>query len=119
MAESKKKGDDVVQGVSIGLLLWLFFLLALVALGYQVTVSIILGGLGGFSGGWIVAWWNSDEPPSELDRPKTMEEQAGERRTAPGIAEAQARRKCRERRTPRGRVLPIPRFLLTKRKRRR
>ncbi|MEH2264223.1 hypothetical protein [Nostoc sp.] len=49
------------DGVDTGLKYWLFFMLGFVYLGYPPPMSILLGGIGGLAGGWIIAWWGSKE----------------------------------------------------------
>ncbi|NEO27268.1 MAG: hypothetical protein F6K03_10310 [Kamptonema sp. SIO4C4] len=91
--------------VSIGLGLWLFFLLAFVMLGYPILMSIFLGALAGLSGGWIVAWWKDDTPPPKPSKPKEEAKRRYEKRkrNGPGIFAAQKQRRVREKRSPRGR----------------
>lgn len=45
--------------VPIALKMWLAFLIALVLVGYSVPTSIVLGAIGGFSGGMVMAWWDA------------------------------------------------------------
>ncbi|MBW4615390.1 MAG: hypothetical protein KME21_19355 [Desmonostoc vinosum HA7617-LM4] len=49
------------DGVDAGLKYWLFFMLGFVFLGYPAPMSILLGGIAAFGGGWITAWWGSKE----------------------------------------------------------
>lgn len=58
------KGKAVINDmtdliVPAALRIWLVFLLVFVLLGYSVTVSILFGAIGGFSGGVVSAWWNA------------------------------------------------------------
>jgi len=50
------------DGVDAGLKYWLFFLLSFLLLGYEPSLSILLGGLAGVGAGFIFAWWGSKEP---------------------------------------------------------
>ncbi|MDB9313097.1 hypothetical protein PN462_08290 [Spirulina sp. CS-785/01] len=99
-----------LKEVSIGLIVWLVFLLSFILLGYPILISIFLGALGGLSGGWIVAWWNDDTPPPESSHQEEEEINYPKRKShGPGIVAAQQQRRIRERHTPRGRVvLPLP-----------
>ncbi|BAZ32589.1 hypothetical protein NIES4074_50950 [Cylindrospermum sp. NIES-4074] len=49
------------DGIDAGLKYWLFFMLGFVFFGYQAPMSIVLGGIAGLGGGWIIAWWKSKE----------------------------------------------------------
>jgi hypothetical protein len=52
---------SVDAGFKSGLKYWLFFMLALAALGYEAILSISLGALGGLAVGVIVAWSQAKE----------------------------------------------------------
>ncbi len=49
------------DGIDAGLKYWLFFLLGFTLLRYPPHISILLGGIAGLGGGWIIAWWGSKE----------------------------------------------------------
>lgn len=59
----KQDATAISSGISIGLQLWLFFLLSFVLLQYPVPLSILLGAIGGLAGGLVVAWWYSKDVP--------------------------------------------------------
>jgi hypothetical protein len=64
------------DGIDAGLKYWLFFLLGFMLLGYQGPLSILLSGIAGFGGGWIIAWWGSREETItqlQLDIPEDSE----------------------------------------------
>jgi hypothetical protein len=52
---------SVDAGFKSGLKYWLFFMLALAALGYEPLLSISLGALGGLAVGIIVSWSKAAE----------------------------------------------------------
>ncbi|MEM9539463.1 MAG: hypothetical protein AAGA60_08120 [Cyanobacteria bacterium P01_E01_bin.42] len=95
------------NGISTGLTLWLFFLVAFVVLGYSVPLSIIVGAIGGLSGGRIVTWWHSKDSPPPERSPEEPEENPFKRNRRMGIVEAQQQRKIREDRTPRGEISAV------------
>jgi hypothetical protein len=49
------------DGIDAGLKYWLIFMLGFLFLGYSAPISILLGCIAGIGGGWIIAWWRSDE----------------------------------------------------------
>jgi uncharacterized membrane protein YeaQ/YmgE (transglycosylase-associated protein family) len=49
------------EGIDAGLKYWLCFMLGFVFIGYSAQMSILLGGIAGLGGGWIIAWWKSKE----------------------------------------------------------
>jgi hypothetical protein len=49
------------DGIDAGLKYWLIFMLGCLFLGYSAPISILLGCIAGIGGGWIIAWWRSDE----------------------------------------------------------
>ena len=56
------------DGIDAGLKFWLFFLVGFTSLGYPADIGVLLGGIGGFAGGWIYAWWGSkEETKSQLE----------------------------------------------------
>ncbi|HBL62973.1 MAG TPA: hypothetical protein DDZ80_32770 [Cyanobacteria bacterium UBA8803] len=110
----KKPIDQVVPGFSDGfpyaLRFWLIFLLSLVLLGYSVPFSIVLGAIGGFGGGWIVAWWKSKDEPS-----KVTEEEPEEPEVMPtkvrGLTVAKQQRESRIRKRSQKRQTALSGFL--------
>ncbi len=95
------------NGISTGLMVWLFFLVAFVLLGYSVPLSIIVGAIGGLSGGTIVTWWNSSDRPPPQSSPEEEEEVPINKTYPMGIVAAQRRRKAREDKTLRGQVFAM------------
>jgi hypothetical protein len=49
------------DGIDAGLKYWLIFMLGFLFLGYSAPISILLGCIAGIGGGWIIAWWRSQE----------------------------------------------------------
>ena len=49
------------DGIDAGLKYWLIFMLGCLFLSYSAPISILLGCIAGIGGGWIIAWWRSDE----------------------------------------------------------
>ena len=49
------------DGIDAGLKYWLIFMLGFLFLHYSAPISILLGCIAGIGGGWIIAWWRSDE----------------------------------------------------------
>lgn len=49
------------DGIDAGLKYWLVFMLGCLFLGYSAPMSILFGGIAGVGGGWIIAWWRSQE----------------------------------------------------------
>jgi uncharacterized membrane protein YjjB (DUF3815 family) len=49
------------DGIDAGLKYLLAFMLGFVVLGYPTPSSVLLGGLAGLAGGWIIAWWKTKE----------------------------------------------------------
>jgi hypothetical protein len=66
------------DGIDAGLKYWLFFLFGFVFLGYQGPLSILLSGIAGFGGGWIIAWWGSREETITQLQLDTLEDSEGE-----------------------------------------
>jgi hypothetical protein len=67
------------EGIDAGLKYWLFFMVGLVLLGYQATTGILIGGLAGLAGGWMITWWKSkEETKSELSLPEISGEEVGQ-----------------------------------------
>ncbi|WP_088243162.1 hypothetical protein [Calothrix rhizosoleniae] len=59
------------EGIEAGLKYWLFFMLGLVLVGYRPNISILIGGIAGIAGGWIITWWKSkEETKTELPTPE-------------------------------------------------
>ena len=95
------------NGISPGLMLWLFFLIVFVALGYSVLASILAGAIGGLSGGRIVTWWHSKDSPPSQQFSEEHEEAIPKKSHRMGIIEAQRHRKIREKGTPKGQVFAM------------
>lgn len=108
------------NGISTGLMLWLFFLVAFVLLGYSIPLSIVIGAIGGLSSGAIVTGWNSkDRPPPQTS---SEEEESSEDEATPvyknhrmGIVEAQRHRKARESKALSSQVFAVLRRSLRRR----
>jgi hypothetical protein len=49
------------DGIDAGLKYWLTFMLGCIFLGYSAPISIVFGAIAGLGGGWIIAWWRSQE----------------------------------------------------------
>lgn len=49
------------DGIDAGLKYWLVFMVGCLFLGYSAPMSILFGGIAGVGGGWIIAWWRSQE----------------------------------------------------------
>jgi hypothetical protein len=66
---------DSSDGIDAGLKYWLFFLFGFSTLGYEPPKNILLSGLAGFAGGWIIAWWGSKEDTrTQLQPPQVTED---------------------------------------------
>jgi membrane associated rhomboid family serine protease len=96
----EQASNPLAGGVPTALKLWLFFLFCFFFLGYPVPLSILFGAVGGFAGGWVDAWWNSKDEPSQ---PKPEEIQDAEVVAASpakpsGLRRAKLRREARARR---------------------
>lgn len=67
--DTSQDATAAAAGFRVGLQLWLFFLLWFIVLQYSVPLSILMGAIGGFAGGRVVAWWYSKDipppPPSQ------------------------------------------------------
>ncbi|MBE9004269.1 hypothetical protein IQ259_04305 [Fortiea sp. LEGE XX443] len=88
------------DGIDAGLKYWLFFLLGFVWLGYSAPMSILLGGIGAFGGGWIIAWWGSKEETRTQLPVEVLEE--GDERPSLRHTKQQKRRVTRRFRRARG-----------------
>jgi hypothetical protein len=66
-----RKQQPISKGFSVGLQVWLLFLISLFWLGYSAEMSIVLGAIGGLSSGLIVDWWLSKDENTEPT--KTLE----------------------------------------------
>ncbi len=105
---SKKSTVDLSQGIPTGLLVWLGFLLSLVALGYSVPLSILLGLFSGLAAAWLSACFQSKQ-----EEIQESEEVSLLPLRQAGITEAQRRRKVREMKTPKG-TLGLTAFLFNR-----
>jgi len=67
-----KQAQTEISGFSInnGLKFWLFFLFCFFFLQYPIPLSILLGAVGGVSGGWVIGWWNTKDDPIEKPQPE-------------------------------------------------
>jgi len=88
------------DGIDAGLKYWLFFLLGFVWLGYPAPMSILLGGIGAFGAGWIIAWWGSKEETRTQLPVEVLQE--GEERPSSRVTKQQKRRTTRRFRRARG-----------------
>ncbi len=76
------------DGIDAGLKYWLVLMLGFVVLGYPTPSSVLLGGLGGLAGGWIIAWWKTkEETKNQLSSEVPLVESSdiGEERTSQKI----------------------------------
>ncbi|MEM7726304.1 MAG: hypothetical protein AAF208_08005 [Cyanobacteria bacterium P01_A01_bin.45] len=89
------------DGIDAGLKFWLFFLVGFTFLGYSADRGVLLGGIGGFAGGWIYAWWGSKEETNSqlliteenLDNPEEeLANNRGKRRRRRKVARRYRRR---------------------------
>ncbi len=91
------------EGIDAGLKYWLFLLLGFALLRYQPSMSIFLSAIGGFGGGWIVAWWKTKEE-ARTQLPEEFSEDL-ESELTPEVVSTSTRRRRRKptrryRRTP-------------------
>ncbi|KAM3099497.1 hypothetical protein ACKFKF_14495 [Phormidesmis sp. 146-12] len=63
-----RRRQPISKGFSVGLQIWLLFLISLFWLGYSAEMSIVLGAIGGMASGLIVDWWLSKEENTETAR---------------------------------------------------
>jgi hypothetical protein len=89
------------DGIDAGLKYWLFFLLGFVFLGYSPPMSILLGGIAAIGGGWITAWWGSNEVARTQLPVETLEVVTDEN-SRDRITRQQKRRTTRRYRRPSG-----------------
>lgn len=59
-------------GFTVGLKLWIVFMVAFVLLRYPVVFSLFLGALAGWAGGTIAAYLKQTQPVAETDRPSQL-----------------------------------------------
>jgi hypothetical protein len=61
--ESNTQPQNVASndGIDAALKYWVFFLFGFILLGYHPVLSIFLGIIAAVGGGWIIAWWRSQE----------------------------------------------------------
>ncbi|GEM_PF-5526121 len=60
------------DGFTVGLKLWIVFMVAFALLQYPVVLSILLGALGGWAGGSIARYLKQTKPITETDRPSQL-----------------------------------------------
>lgn len=78
--ESKKPATPTSAGISAGLKLWLFLLVAFWLLGYSIPLSILWGMTGGISAGIIIAWSNiKEEDEAAKNKPQDGQTGGGKR----------------------------------------
>ncbi|MCT7975039.1 hypothetical protein [Laspinema olomoucense] len=53
------------KGISFGVKMWIFFMVAFGVLGYSTTLSILFGVVGGVAAGLIYAWWHITDIPEQ------------------------------------------------------
>lgn len=87
---------DFSDGFSVALRLWLLFLLALFFLGYPVPFSILVGAVGGFSGGWIFAWWKAKDEPVKIESEAVEDSEEIIVKSMSGLALAKQRRDAKK-----------------------
>lgn len=58
----ERKPAGLSKGFYIGLQVWLLFLIAFLALGYRIALSVFLGAIGGLAAGFVNAWWRTNDP---------------------------------------------------------
>ncbi|NJR51525.1 MAG: hypothetical protein HC780_20020 [Leptolyngbyaceae cyanobacterium CSU_1_3] len=69
-----RRRQPISKGFSVGLQIWLLFLISLYWLGYPAEMSIVLGAIGGLASGLIVDWWLSKDEKTEPDKQKIPDE---------------------------------------------
>ncbi len=55
------------QGITIGLQLWLFFLICFVLLDYSIPLSLCLGAAAGIAASLIITWWQAPIPSDQTE----------------------------------------------------
>lgn len=55
------------QGITIGLQLWLFFLICFVLLDYPIPLSLCLGAAAGIAASLIITWWQAPTSPNQAE----------------------------------------------------
>lgn len=55
------------QGITIGLQLWLFFLISFVLLDYPIPLSLCLGAAAGLAASLIITWWQAPTSPNQVE----------------------------------------------------
>lgn len=67
--------QTISKGFSVGLQVWLLFLISLFWLGYSAEMSIVLGAIGGLASSLIAEWWGSkDEQPESEKKPEATDD---------------------------------------------
>ena len=90
------------EGIDAGLKYWLFFLLGFVVCGYKPPMSIFLGAMAGFGGGWTIAWWKSKEETRTQLPTETIEDVDGELLIDTSATKRRKRKQTRRYRRSRG-----------------
>jgi hypothetical protein len=61
----KRPKSPKEQGISLGIKMWIFFMLTFGFLGYSTVLSILFGVVGGVAAGLIYAWWHITDVPEQ------------------------------------------------------
>jgi hypothetical protein len=69
-----RRRQPISKGFSVGLQIWLLFLISFYWLGYSAEMSIVLGAIGGLASGLIVDWWVSKEENTETAKKLEVED---------------------------------------------
>ncbi|MBD2383991.1 hypothetical protein [Cylindrospermum sp. FACHB-282] len=87
------------DGIDAGLKYWLIFIVGFVFLGYPTEMSILLGGIAGLGGGWMIAWWKSKEETRTQLPVETLEETESQQQNERTTRQSKRRSTRRYRRT--------------------
>lgn len=92
--------QTISKGFSVGLQIWLLFLISLYWLGYSAEMSIALGAIGGLASGLIVDWWGKEEKTEPDTQPAADEDSLADqtkarkkRRQSSGLKQRSQKRK--------------------------
>ncbi|MGV0028532.1 hypothetical protein [Phormidesmis priestleyi] len=66
--------QTISKGFSVGLQIWLLFLISLYWLRYSAEMSIVLGAIGGLSSGLITDWLNKAENTETVKKPEVEDD---------------------------------------------
>lgn len=61
----KRPKSPKEKGISLGVKMWIFFMIMFGFLGYSTVVSILFGVVGGGAAGVIYAWWHITDIPEQ------------------------------------------------------